>query len=55
MTVLRITDDSTRAEIAEAIGHLRAAYLRGPQGERWQDLHHARIDALLLEWERAEP
>ena len=51
--VIRVSDESTRADIAEAIRHLRAAYLRGPQGRAWQDQHHARLDALLGDWERA--
>lgn len=53
MDVIRVTDCSTRAEIAEAICHLRAAYLRGPQGRDWQDQHHARLNALLDDYEAA--
>lgn len=48
--IIRVTDASTRAEIAEAICHLRAAYLRGPQGPDWQAQHHARLDALISDW-----
>lgn len=48
--IIRAHDTSTKAEIAEAICHLRAAYLRGPQGRDWQDQHHARLDALLDGW-----
>ena len=47
MDAIVIADTSTRADIAEAICHLRAAYLRGPQGPGWQDQHHARLNALL--------
>ena len=53
MDLIRVTDDSTKADVAEAICHLRAAYLRGPQGKDWQDQHHARLDALLADWEWA--
>jgi len=53
MAVIRVTDTSTRAEIADAIRRLRAAYLRGPQGADWQERHHARLDALLDDYFRA--
>lgn len=52
-TILKVTDDTTRAEIELAIAHLRSAYLRGPQGIGFQDVHHRRLDALLEDWERA--
>lgn len=52
---VRITDDSTRAEIAEAITHLAAYAARQqhhPDSGRWVRAHQ-RIDALLGDWEKA--
>jgi hypothetical protein len=52
MTLLRITDDSTREEIAEAIGHLRdrqrAAVIPSTAAEIG-----AEIDALIEAWGKA--
>lgn len=52
MTILRITADSTRDEIAEAISHLRrkqqAAVLETTKAEV-----QVTIDALLDVWEKA--
>jgi hypothetical protein len=50
---VRATDEATRAEVEEAITHLRTAYKRGPQGKSWQDQHHKRLDDLLYDWEMA--
>ena len=52
---LRITDDSTRAEIAEAITHLAqyaARQQHHPDSTRWVRAHE-RINALLDDLERA--
>lgn len=58
-TVLRVTDDSDRAEIAEALTHCCRTAIRAPHvlgtvehPSAW-DLAHLRLDALLVEWERA--
>lgn len=53
-TVLRITDDTTRAEIEQALTNHVATLRRWPS--HWADQRdraHARIDALLTDWERA--
>lgn len=57
--ILRITDDSTREEIAEAITHCcrtasRAPYVIGTDEHpsAW-DRAHVRINALLVAWETA--
>lgn len=49
--ILRITDEATREEIAEALMHLNASAKRIPRHftERKAAVH-ARIDALLDEW-----
>ena len=52
--VLVITDDTTKAEIEEAIAGHRALLRRMPA--HWADRRakvHARIDALLEDWEQA--
>ena len=52
---VRITDESTAEEIAEAITHLgqyAARQQHHPDCGRWVRAHQ-RIDALLCEWERA--
>lgn len=53
---IRITDESSRADIAEALTHL-AAYAARQQHHvdcvRWVRAHE-RIDELLGDWERAE-
>lgn len=51
--VIVITDETTKAEIEEAITHLRTAYRRGPQGRDWQEQHHLRLNAMLDDWELA--
>lgn len=48
--VIVVTDETTKAEIAEAIAHLRTAYKRGPQGRDWQEQHHRRLDVMLDDW-----
>lgn len=50
MQILKVTDTTTRGEIAAMMLTLRAAYLRGPRGRDWEDRHHARLDALLDSW-----
>jgi hypothetical protein len=51
---LRITDDTTRAEIEQALTNHVTTLRRWPS--HWtsqRDRAHARIDALLTDWERA--
>lgn len=53
---IRLTDDSTKPEIAEALTHLAAYAARQqhhPDSVRWVRAHE-RIDRLLCDWERAE-
>lgn len=61
MTIQRITDDSTRAEIEEAIGfqcqHAKRQQriverFAGDEPSAWSKAH-ARIDAMLRDWEAA--
>lgn len=55
MTLLRITDETTRAELEEAIANLNATLHRMP--EHWVERRaalHAKIDALLEDWQRAD-
>lgn len=49
--IIRVTDETTRAEIEECLLHLRDAQKRAPvvMAERF----HAKYDALLDEWEQA--
>lgn len=47
--MLRITDDSTRAEIEQAITQVLANMRRLPKVESYWDRGHARINALLDE------
>lgn len=49
--IIRVTDDSTRAEIAEAMAHLRAAQKRAPKV--MADRYSAMLDELLTDWEAA--
>lgn len=52
---IRVTDDSTRAEIAEALTNMAAYAARQqhhPDCERWVTAHR-RIDALLDDYEKA--
>lgn len=53
MDVILVGDDTTRAELEEAIAHLRRTHARGPQGADWDDVYHRRLDALLGAWESA--
>lgn len=59
VAALRITEESTRPEIAEAITHLGQRARREfpvvgteDQPTPW-DLRHQAIDMLLVDWERA--
>lgn len=52
MTTLRVTDDSTRDELAEAIGHLRARHASVEDQQVRDELAEA-IDELLDMWGRA--
>lgn len=60
MTLLRITDDSDRAELAEALVHCCRTAIRAPhvisrdpdRPSEW-DRIHAKLNVLLSEWERA--
>lgn len=53
--VIRVTDETTKAEIEESLRHL-AAYaahqLHHPDCKPWRTAHE-RIDALLDDWRRA--
>jgi hypothetical protein len=52
--VIRVTDETTRAEIEEAMGNVVHALRRCPS--HWTDRRaslHAKLDALLVDWERA--
>lgn len=54
MTTLRITDDTTRAELEEAMANMVTTLHRMPA--HWTDRRaslHAKIDAMLEDWERA--
>lgn len=53
MTAIRITDDTTRAEIEEAIANVLASMRRLPGVPGYVDRGHARINALLDDWELA--
>lgn len=53
-TVVRVTDATTRAELEEAMGNIRATLRRMPA--HWTERRaglHAKINALLDDWERA--
>ena len=59
-TVVRVTDEDTRADLAETIGILNAEAMRlsrqgftVTRGAEYARAH-ARIDAVLTDWERAE-
>jgi hypothetical protein len=63
-TMIRVTDQTTRAELEEALGNLVHAAKRetprlgytlanGTRIETRWDVAHARIDALLAEWRTA--
>lgn len=52
--VIRVTDDTTKAELEEAMTNMAATAARMPA--HWVERKaatHRRIDALLGEWERA--
>lgn len=52
---IRITDESTKVEIAEALTHLAeyaARQQHHPDSTRWVRAHE-RINALLTDWEAA--
>lgn len=51
--VIVVTDDTTRAEIEEAMRHIRTVLDQMPT--RWTDRRaalHAKLDALLTDWQR---
>ena len=48
LDVIRVTDETTKAEIEEALGYLRAAQKRAP--EVMVERYHAKYDFLLDEW-----
>lgn len=52
MTVIRVTDDSTREEFAEAIGHLRHKQLGAVIPSTRAEIG-VEIDALLEAWAKA--
>lgn len=59
MSIIRVTDETPRAEIAEALTHccrtaIRAPHVMGSEEHpsAW-DKAHARLDALLEDWLRA--
>ena len=55
MTLLRVTDETTKAELEEAIANLIATLHRMP--EHWTDRRaalHAKIDTLLEDWQHAK-
>lgn len=60
-TIVRVTDDTTRAELAETLALLnaeaKALTRRGHTGTRSAEYAawHERIDALLEEWQQAGP
>jgi hypothetical protein len=52
--IVRVTDNTTKAELEEAITSHRATLARMPA--HWTDRRaalHAKIDAMLADWERA--
>jgi hypothetical protein len=51
---IRITDDSTRAEIEEAIRHVLDTMRRLPEVEGYRDRGHERINALLEDWLKSD-
>lgn len=56
MSIARITDDSTREDIEEAlVNHAKYAahQLHHPDNSKWVRAHE-RIDALLGDWEAAQ-
>lgn len=60
MSVLRITDDTTKAELAEALTHACAYAIRLPHVMSRDDRHpsqwdraHRRLDSLLDDYQRA--
>jgi len=53
MQIIRVTDDSTRAEIEDHIRQVLASLRRLPGVEGYQDRGHGRINALLTDREAA--
>lgn len=53
MSLLRVTDDSTKAELAEAIGHLRLRQLACQLDASKAEIQ-VTIDSLLERWARAD-
>lgn len=54
MTAIRITDETTRAELEEAMANVVATLHRMPA--HWTDRRaslHAKLDAMLADWEAA--
>lgn len=51
MAVIKVTDQTTRAEIEAILAVLRAEQQRSPVA--WAERYHARYDALLTDWQRA--
>ena len=55
MDAVVITDDSTRADLEEAMHHVVATLHRMPK--HWTDRRaalHTKLDAMLEDWERAD-
>lgn len=55
MTATRITDDTTRAELEEAMTNVVATLRRMPA--HWADRRatlHAKLDDMLLDWQQAD-
>ena len=55
MDAVVITDDSTRADLEEAMAHVVATLHRMPA--HWTDRRaslHAKLDAMLADWEQAD-
>jgi hypothetical protein len=50
---IHITDETTRVEIEEAITHVLASMRRLPGVPGYRERAHARVDALLCDWEVA--
>jgi len=53
MRFVKVTDDSTRAEIEAHIRQVLASLRRLPSLEGYQARGHERINALLTDWEAA--
>jgi len=53
MRFVKVTDESTRAEIEDHIRQVLASLRRLPSLEGYQARGHERINALLTDWEAA--